>query len=992
TITLTATDPHGTPITTIQNLTLLPTPTTNLPSTQDDQPLYRIEWSEPPIPAAATELPAGTAVLTSDPELAAALAPGAPHFPDPTTLTAEGSPAPTLVLAPLTTPRPDDEPATPDLAHTALHQALDLLQKWLADERHTDSRLVLITHQAVTVHPDETPDLTQAPLWGLARTAQTEHPHRITIIDTDNTTRSHNTLHTAINTNQPQLALRNGHIHTPRLMPADDGKRLAPPRDAATWRLGTVGKGTLDAVALVDSPEASEPLAEGMVRVAVRAIGINFRDVLVALDMVPGQEGIVGEGAGVVTEVGPGVDGFRTGDRVMGMFSSGIGPVAATDQRLLSRFPDSWSFEQAASVPVAFLTAYEALKGARPQAGESLLIHAAAGGVGLAALQLARHWELDAFTTASPGKWRALTERGVADTRIASSRTLDFEERFRAATNGRGVDIVLNSLAHEYIDASLRLLAEGGRFVEMGKTDIRDPRTVAEAHPSVSYEVYDLTQTLPDRVSELYRELAPLFAEGVLEPLPVSTWDVHQAPAAMRYLSQARNIGKVVLTVPRSLDKNGTVLITGGTGALGALTARHLVTRHGITHLLLTSRRGPDAPGATQLHDELTALGAQVTITACDTTDHTALAHLLTTIPDTHPLTAVIHTAGVLQDATIENLTPQHLDTVLRPKADAAWNLHQLTRHLDLDAFILYSSMGGVLGAPGQANYAAANTYLDALAHHRHTLGLPATSLTWGLWADASAMTGHLTEADIARITRTGFPPLTSEEGLALLDAALARPEALLAPIRVSTTALHARARNGDLPPFLSDLVVSAPRRPAPTDTAPTATADATSFKQRLAGLDSAERNRVVLDLVRTTTAAVLAHPDPDALDLAHTFKSLGFDSLTTVQLRNHLTAATSLQLPTTLAFDHPTPKVLTEHLLRLLVDQESVDEADGAREESAALPALRGKGTATAAADEAVAIVGIGCRFPGGVTTPEELWDLVAEGRDAITAFPDDR
>ncbi|MGX1887868.1 SDR family NAD(P)-dependent oxidoreductase, partial [Streptomyces sp. NPDC055287] len=815
-----------------------------------------------------------------------------------------------------------------------------------------------------------------APIWGLIKTAQTEHPHRITLIDLDHHPTTPHAIPHALTLNEPQLAIRNGHIHTPRIKRADDGKRLSPPKGSANWRIGTVGKGTLDAVALVDYPEASEPLAAGTVRVAVRAVGINFRDVLVALDMVPGQEGIIGEGSGVVLEVGPGVEDFSVGDRVMGMFSQGIGPVAATDRRLLSKFPDSWTFAQAASVPVAFLTAYEALVPAEPRPGERLLIHAAAGGVGLAALQLAAHWDLEAFATASPGKWPALTERGVDERHIASSRTLDFEETFRENSAGKGMDIVLNSLANEFIDASLRLLGDGGRFIEMGKTDIRDADAVTAEHPGIDYQVYDLTQTAPDRVQELYGELAPLFAEGVLAPLPVTSWDVHEAREAMRYLSKAQNIGKVILTVPRSFTSGGTVLITGGTGALGALTARHLVTHHGVTRLLLTSRRGPEAEGAEQLRTELTALGAHITLTACDAADHNALTHLINTIPTEHPLTAVIHTAGVLDDTTIETLTPQQLDTVLRPKADAAWNLHHLTQDKDLDAFILFSSMGGVLGAPGQGNYAAANTYLDALAQHRRAQGLPATSLAWGLWAEATGMTGHLTEADVTRMTRSGFPPISSKDGLAFFDAALTKSDATLLPVDINTGALAVLARDGSLPPVLSDLVRATPQLSRASTGAPAVAVGSSTFKDEFTLLSDADGRARLIELVRAATATVLAHPAPESIDVSQPFKGLGFDSLTTVQLRNHLNAATGLHLPTTLAFDHPTPAALARHLLEHLRDATD----GGSRAGSSPAPVETAPPRTD---DEPIAIVGIGCRYPGGVASAEDLWELVSEGRD---------
>ncbi|MEV5829021.1 SDR family NAD(P)-dependent oxidoreductase [Spirillospora sp. NPDC052242] len=351
----------------------------------------------------------------------------------------------------------------------------------------------------------------------------------------------------------------------------------------------------------------------------------------------------------------------------------------------------------------------------------------------------------------------------------------------------------------------------------------------------------------------------------------------------------------------------GTVLVTGGTGALGGLVARHLVTAHGVRRLLLTSRSGPDAPGVAELVDELAALGAETTVAAGDAADRDALASLLADIPAEHPLTAVVHAAGVLDDATIGSLTPERLDAVLRPKVDAAWNLHELTREADLAAFVLYSSAAGRLGTPGQGGYAAANTFLDALALHRHAHGLPATSIAWGLWARTGTMTGHLGEDDLARVNRGGLLPLSDEQGLALLDAALAAGAPAPTAARLDVPALRAQAAAGLLPPVLHGLVRTPARRPAETGGAP--------LGERLAGLTGEERHRLVLDLVRGQVATVLGHRAPGAVDAGAAFKELGFDSLTAVELRNRLHAATGLRLPATLVFDHPTPTALAARI-----------------------------------------------------------------------------
>ncbi|WP_351236268.1 thioester reductase domain-containing protein, partial [Streptomyces sp. NPDC002133] len=358
---------------------------------------------------------------------------------------------------------------------------------------------------------------------------------------------------------------------------------------------------------------------------------------------------------------------------------------------------------------------------------------------------------------------------------------------------------------------------------------------------------------------------------------------------------------------------DGTVLITGGTGTLGALFARHLATHHGVRHLHLLSRRGDQAPGATRLHQELTALGAHVTITACDAADRQALANTLARIPTEHPLTAVIHTAGTTDDGLLTTLTPQRLTTVLRPKIDAAWNLHTLTRHLNLQAFVLFSSIAGVIGGAGQANYAAANAFLDALAHHRTAHGLPATSTAWGLWATDSGIAGELTEADIARIARAGFPPVEADRGPRLLDLALRHPHP--APVITPLDVAAMRENPGQAGPLLGALVRRPSRRTAQnTDTG------AGALGERIAALDEAEQLRLVLDVVVAETVAVLGHADPAGIDTQQAFAQVGFDSLTSVELRNRLSAGTGLRLPATLVFDHPTPVALAGFLRDALV------------------------------------------------------------------------
>ncbi|WP_433545013.1 SDR family NAD(P)-dependent oxidoreductase [Streptomyces sp. CA-294286] len=406
----------------------------------------------------------------------------------------------------------------------------------------------------------------------------------------------------------------------------------------------------------------------------------------------------------------------------------------------------------------------------------------------------------------------------------------------------------------------------------------------------------------------------------------------------------------------------GTVLVTGGTGGLGREVARHLVVRRGVRSLLLVSRRGLGAPGAVELRDELCALGARVSVVACDVADREALSQVLAGVE----LSAVIHTAGVLDDGVVTSLSAERVSQVLRPKVDAAWYLHELTRGMDLSAFVLFSSISGVMGSAGQGNYAAANVFLDALAVRRRAEGLPAQSLAWGAWAPSGGMTATLSESDRQRIAASGVPPLSVEQGLALLDAAMATDAAHLVPLG----RLGGEQRpGGEVPPLFRGLFKNARRR------AVSATAGALGL--RLGVLAEEERAREVLHLVRTETAGVLGHASSTSIEAEREFKDLGIDSLSALELRNHLNRATGLRLPATLVFDHPTPTALAGHLLAELLDEQQAVETDAPRASDHADP---------------IAIVGMACRMPGGVDTPEGLFDMLLEGREGMTDFPTDR
>ncbi|MGW2442505.1 KR domain-containing protein, partial [Streptomyces goshikiensis] len=398
--------------------------------------------------------------------------------------------------------------------------------------------------------------------------------------------------------------------------------------------------------------------------------------------------------------------------------------------------------------------------------------------------------------------------------------------------------------------------------------------------------------------------------------------------------------------------------------------------------------RGPAADGADELIAELARLGAHADLVACDIGDRGELAALLASVPAEHPLTAVVHTAGVLDDGVLSSLTPERVASVLRPKVDAAWNLHELTRDLDLSAFVLFSGAAAAFGAAGQANYAAANAFLEALAEQRRAEGLAAVSLAWGLWAPQTGSSGEgmaarLDEADLRRIARDGVGALGAEEGLGLFDTAMTVDSAVLMPIHLDLAVLRAQAVSaGSTPALLKGLVRVPARRTLERRTG--GGADGGSpLVARLLALPVAEHEGVLLDLVCGRVAAVLGHTGADAVDAERAFRDLGFDSLTAVELRNVLKTETGLRLSPTLVFDYPTPVALARHLLAELAVTGGLEAQDGVR-----VPVR----AAVDVTDDPIVIVGMGCRYPGGVRSPEELWQLVATGGDGVTTFPSDR
>jgi NADPH:quinone reductase-like Zn-dependent oxidoreductase/SAM-dependent methyltransferase len=755
----------------------------------------------------------------------------------------------------------------------------------------------------------------QATVLGLGRTIALEHPElRCALVDldpADDAPEDRLCDELLADPDDDEIVHRAGTRQVARLV---SDRPSAPARPAS--RVVAESPGVLDSLAL-RAIERRWP-GRGEVEIAIRAIGLNFKDVLNVLGMYPGDPGPLGsECAGIVTAVGPEVAGLEPGHAVIAVAPGSFATHVTVDANLVARKPSAWSFEEAASVPIAFVTAWYALRSvAGLAAGERVLIHAAAGGVGLAAVQVARLVGAEVFATAgTPDKRAYLASLGVEH--VFDSRSASFGAEVRARTGGRGVDVVLNSLSGDMLRESVLSLAPTGRFVEIGKRGIWAPEEVARVRPRAAYHVLDwgeVARDEPARIHAVFTAVLDACRRSELSPLPRRAFPLAEVSAAFRYMAQARHTGKVVVTVENEPDArslpairpDGCYVITGGLGGLGLAVAGWLVTR-GAKAVVLMGRRAPSEAAAVAI-DALRADGAAVRVVQADVASAPEVGRMLAEArASLGPVRGVIHAAGQLDDGVLLQQDWARFTTVMAAKVTGAWNLHAATLDDDLDLFVLFSSVASLLGSPGQGNHAAANAYLDALAHHRRALGLPGLSINWGAWSDVGAAAGADRER---RIHEQGLESMTPAEGLAALEAALESGRAQLAAMVVDWPRLLAR-HQGRRPSLLADRAEARPvARRGPAEP---------SLRQRLAETPTTRQRPLLVSHVAGRVARVLGLAGNGALDTRRPLNELGLDSLMAVELRNVLKVDLALDagLPATLVFDHPSVEAIADFLAR---------------------------------------------------------------------------
>ncbi|MBI2701341.1 MAG: SDR family NAD(P)-dependent oxidoreductase [Mycobacterium sp.] len=887
--------------------------------------LYTLGWNEIPAPASEAPENAGTTWLVAGFDELAADVPNSlrtnnivdPELWSELFAQAKERGAPISGIVWRAGRRPDTQEPSADFAvrlEGELDGLLTLVRTALGQQDlKLPGGLWIVTERAVATEPGEPVDPVQAALWGLGRTVIAEQPQlRCRLVDHDGSADAVQWLAKLMAAPdapvaEPELALRQGKFLVSRLLPWARGGHLTVPR-ASDYVLAPTERGAIDNLRLVEA-EVPAP-APGQVQVRVEAAGLNFRDVLNVLGLYPGDPGpIGGDFSGLVTELGDGVTGLEVGQRVFGFMQGAFASRVNVPAQLLAPVPKGLGAIAAASIPAAALTARLAFDWAKLRPGDRVLVHAASGGVGLAAVQLARQCGATVFATASTYKRATLRELGVEY--VYDSRTTDFADQILADTDGAGVDVVLNSLTNEgFLEATVRATAHNGRFAEIAKRDIWTPEQMAAVRPDIDYEIVALDGTImsdPEHIHRLLGEVSDGLGSGEWEPLHAEIYPLTEAKTAFRRMQQARHIGKIVVQMPNPLAPRAdrTYLVTGGLGALGLHTASYLAAL-GAGDIVLTSRHLPDAE-AQQAIDAITErYRCRIHVFGADVGDESQLADLLGRIrAELPPLAGVAHLAGLLDDALLPQQNLERFRTTLAPKAFAAWHLHRLTENDDLEFFIMYSSISSVLGSPGQANYAAANALLDGLVADRNAQGLTATSVNWGPWAKGGMAASHAARVNLGA---QGLIPLDPTAALSALGELFAEGTGQATVIKANWQRT-AKVLGGSRPAILDYVLPSAV----------TTTQGDSELLRQLHEIPESQRADFLTEYLQQEVQSFLRLAQPPAA--TSRFLDLGTDSLMAVELRNRLLGqfGGALTISATAVFDYPTIRSLAEYLAEQL-------------------------------------------------------------------------
>jgi acyl transferase domain-containing protein/acyl-CoA synthetase (AMP-forming)/AMP-acid ligase II/acyl carrier protein len=696
------------------------------------------------------------------------------------------------------------------------------------------------------------------------------------------------------NTNE-QVAIRNNQRYVSRLQRYS----LTNPDNQ---QLEIAAKGNLDT--LQWQPTARKKPNHHQIEIKVKATGLNFRDVMISLDLYPDKTQFLGlECAGEITAIGEEITNFQVGDEVIAIAANSFSNYVIVDELLAIAKPKNLTFIEATTIPVTFLTAYYTLiQIANLQLGTTILIHSAAGGVGLAAVAIAQQRGAEIYATASPEKWNLLKEKGV--TQILNSRTLDFAEEIMTLTKGKGVDVILNSLSEEYITKNLAVINSKGHFLEIGKQGIWSKKQVEKVKPAINYSVIDLWQITRDKpalIQEMLQALIPQFATEKLKPLPYTIFPRQQTTDAFRYMQQGKHQGKIVITQNNPCTKyHGTYLVSGGMGAIGLKVAQWLGSV-GVKHLVLIGRNEvkPDLKDSLQkLQDSI-----QVKTIKADVANINQLTNIFQQIESTlPPLKGIIHCAGTIDDGTIARQNWQKWQHVLAPKVQGAWNLHILSQKYNLDRFILFSSASSLIGSSAQANYCAANSFLDTLAHARQAQGLPATSLNWGAWKSTglAATTNHLQQR--------GINSIDPQHGINLLGQLLTQNTPQIGIIPIDWLQWQA---NHKILPYYQDLATNK------------TLSSKSNYKQQLVNTNPQQRQQLLIEQISEQVGKILGINSPHDLDLELGFIELGLDSLGSVELRNKLQTNYNVKLSASITYNYPNLKAIANYLFSILFTED---------------------------------------------------------------------